>query len=292
MQDQAAAAHPAQDADINLDEIFRALARRWKFIGFITLLFAAAFTGIAFTIKPVYKAEVLMLPVTDSTGAGGGLAALTSQYGALASMAGFSLGSKDKSEGLATLSSRLLTETYIRDNNLLPILFEKRWDAEKQQFKPDMRGKVPTLWDGNKKFNKRIRNIVEEKKTGLVRLSISWTDPVLAAQWANDMVKMTNQMLRQRAIDLSTRNINYLNEQLEKTSMVELRQSIFRLIEAEVKNVMVAQGNEQFAFKIVDPAVVPQEKDKPRKSLYLLIGAFLGLLSASIMVLRQKPSSR
>lgn len=291
MHDQAAVAHSAHDDDINFSEIFGALARRWRFIALITFFFAGVSTGIAFLMKPVYKAEVLILPVTDATGASGGLAALTSQYGSLASIAGINVGNKDKSEGLATLSSRLLTETYIRDNNLLPILFEKRWDAEKQQFRPDLRGKVPTLWDGNKKFSKRIRTIVEEKKTGLVRLSISWTDPVLAAQWANDMVKQTNQMLRQRAIDLSTRNLAYLNQQLDKTSTVELRQSIFRLIEAEVKNVMVAQGNEQFAFKIIDPAVVPQEKDKPKRSLYLLMGAFLGFLIASVIVLRQKPAS-
>ena len=39
------------------------------------------------------------------------------------------------------------------------------------------------------KLSKSILSVVEDKKSGLINLSISWKDPEVAADWANDLVK-------------------------------------------------------------------------------------------------------
>ena len=41
---------------------------------------------------------------------------------------------------------------------------------------------------------------MEQEKSGLITLSISWNDPYVAAQWANDLVKQLNEQLREQAI--------------------------------------------------------------------------------------------
>ena len=44
-------------------------------------------------------------------------------------------------------------------------------------------------------------SVDEDKKSGLITLSITWKDPQVAANWANDLVKQLNEQLREQAID-------------------------------------------------------------------------------------------
>ena len=52
----------------------------------------------------------------------------------------------------------------------------------------------PTEQKAIKSF-KSILSVDEDKKSGLISLSISWKDPEVAAQWANDLVKQLNEQL-------------------------------------------------------------------------------------------------
>ena len=282
-----------QDADeISLGELFQTLWLGKWWIGGISVLAAAIATVVALNMPVYYRADVLISPASSDS-AGGGLSALAGQFGGLAALAGVNVGGGDgkKGESLATLSSRALTENYIQRENLMPILFADQWDEDRKDWKASVK-KKPTLWDGVKAFNKKIRTVAQDKKTGLVTITIEWRDPKLAAQWANDLVKLTNQILRQGTIANSTRNLDYLNQQLDKTSAVELRQSIYRLIETEVKNVMLAQGSEEFAFKVIDPAVMPEEKSKPKRAQIVLGALMLALIASSLGVLLFSNSKR
>ena len=70
----------------------------------------------------------------------------------------------------------------------------------------------------------------------------------------------------------------YLAAQVAKTTIVEVREAIFRLIEAQLKSVSVANSRQDFAFRIVDPAVVVDRDDEvwPSKPLFAVLGAILG----------------
>lgn len=49
------------------------------------------------------------------------------------------------------------------------------------------------------------------------------------------------------------KSLEYLQDELRKTSMVEVQQSIYRVMETQVKSLMFAKVREQYAFKVVDP---------------------------------------
>jgi uncharacterized protein involved in exopolysaccharide biosynthesis len=76
-----------------------------------------------------------------------------------------------------------------------------------------------------------------------------------------------------------------VQEQLKQTSVVELRQVLHRLIESEMKEIILAKINEEFAFRVIDPAVAAEEAIKPNLPLMLLLGAMLGMLGSVILVL-------
>ena len=260
---------------------------RWLALATGALCGIAA-AAAAWIITPEYTASVVLLPV-NSGGSLPGLGSSASGLSGLASLAGINLSGANqvKTEALATLQSEVLTEQFVRQNDLLPILFPDEWNPVTKQWKPLDREQLPTLWKANQRF-KGIRSVVDDTKTGLLTLSIKWKSPDLAAQWANGLVKLTNDFLRQRSIDEAERSITYLNAEVSRTNTVEVKSAIYALMEEEIKKEMVARGRDEFALRVIDPAVPPEKKSFPRPILWtagaFLGGIFLGLL---VSVLRE-----
>jgi hypothetical protein len=199
-----------------------------------------------------------------------------SQLGGIASL-GLSVGGNGgaKAEALATLESEILTQRFIKENNLLPVLFPSR-NISLNIWNPHP--KAPTLWVGSRYFTKAVRSMKERPKTGLVTLTVEWTDGTVAANWANGLVKLANDFLREKANRESELNIAYLSEQLAKTSVVEMRTSISSLIVSEIRKQMLARGSEEYALKVIDPAFAPERAASPQRLLWALAGLCIGLL--------------
>ncbi len=271
----------SRDDTVSVREFLLFLWRsRWfALIGaaFCTLSAAAA----SWIVTPKFTASVVLLPVSGHGGSFGALGSAASQLGGLASLTGLNLGGTNsaKEEALATLQSRILTEKYIEQNDLLPILFAKQWNPATRNW----RSASPTLWQGNRLFES-IRGVDDNAKTGMVTVTIRWTSPSLAATWANGLVRLTNDYLREKAINRAERNLAYLNSEVSKVGVMEVKNEIYRLMEQEIKNEMLAKGRRDFALKVIDPAVPPETKSFPRPLLWMVGGAlgglFLGLLAS------------
>ena len=263
--------------EITFGELRQRLRSRTRVIvigTFTTTLFGVA---LAFYLRPVYRAEMVLVAMErdHAESSMGGLSSL----GGLASLAGISIGedSKRKVEALATLQSRALTEAFIKDEALLPILFAKRWDKANSKWNDSWTGEAPTLWDGNKKFSE-IRDVREDKKTGLITVAVEWSDPELARKWVTEIVGRTNELLRTRAISRSESNRSFIEIQLQSATIVEVRQALFGLIENEIKSSMLAQSSGDYAFKVIDPAVAPEEKIRPQRGLIAALAFIAGLM--------------
>jgi uncharacterized protein involved in exopolysaccharide biosynthesis len=258
---------------INWHEYWRTLIEHKKLIVILTVTSTFLAFLASIIISPVYRAEVLLAPVIQEKTEG--LSMLTGQFGDLAALAGLNLGTTgDKSsEYIAALKSRAMSIVFINAENLKPILFPGRWDIENKKWKD----KVPTDWDAFRIFDKDIRVVSVDKKTGLVALSIDWKDPTLAANWANNLVARVNSRLQAEAIEEADKNVRYLEKQLTETSSVEVQQAIYRLVEAQTKKRMIASTQQQFAFRVIDPAMVPEEKIRPKRMLITALGLLMGL---------------
>jgi uncharacterized protein involved in exopolysaccharide biosynthesis len=260
---------------------------RWKIGAFVAACTLA--TAVTVLLLPKeYRASILVSAVTGQSGSGqlGGLSSLLSQFGGgLSSLAGLSLSSDSKrAESVAVLQSDALTERYIEQNNLLPVLYKKDWDAATGRWKQTDPLKMPTLWKANERFKKSIRKVVLEPHSGLVTLAITWTDPKVAAKWANDLVKLTNDYLRRKAIDEADRNIAYLTEQAAKTDVVGIKQAIYSLLQSEINKEMLARGTDEYAFKVLDPAIAPERASFPMRTLSVIV-AFIASTAAAMLAL-------
>ncbi len=272
-----------EEAEISLYDIWRVLTRyRGLVLG--TTLAAALLSYLgALSITPVYRAEVLLAPVTDPD-EGGSYLSPFKDFGNLAALAGINLNRRDrKSESIATLKSRKFSEQFIQDNKLDRLFFPDLWDEKQQRWAVTDDADIPTSWDSYAVFDNDVRHIREDRSTGLVTLSIEWEDPETAAQWANELVSRVNATLRQQAVEASNQAIAYLQEQLNRTSVVELQQVLHRLIEAEMKKIILANINEEFAFRVIDPATAPEEPVKPRVTLMVILATTLGLILGIVL---------
>ena len=277
--------YPIDEAEeIKLVDLWRVMwDGRWLILS-LAVIGALAAVVAAFVITPVYRAEVLMAPVTAER-SGGGLAALAGQLGGIAALAGVKLGTDDSTaEAIAILRSRAFTEQFIERNNLMPVLYAEAWDQATGTWNVADAADTPTPWRAYGLFDKSIRSVVQDTETGLVTLTIDWVDPQVARDWANGLVEEVNANVRNRAIEQSKRSIDFLRDQLKVTTELELRAAVFGLMETEMKNAMLANVRTEFAFEVIDPAVVPEKRHWPNRTLLAVLGLSAGLLLGVLSV--------
>ncbi len=269
--------------DLSLMAMLRFVTRNFLVIAIFVIVFAGGAIALAYALTPMYRSDVVVAPADSSGGLGGGG---LGQLGGLASLAGINIGgggSKKSDEALEFLRSHAFTAAFIERHALMPVLFAPKWDPLRQQWRDAK--KAPTISDGVKKFSKRIRQISEDRRTGIVTLSIIWSDRVAAAQWANWLIAEADQALREKAIAEQDRSVEYLKSEAAHTSTVEVQSAISKVMETELKNAMVARTRDAYAFRVIDPAVVSDAKDRdsPNRSLIAVLGAGIGFVVGIIV---------
>lgn len=262
--------------EISLLAVWAFLARHKAIIIPSVLLCAVAATALTFVMKPKYRAEVVFSPVASAGGLGSGL---SNSLGGLAALAGVNIGGVGKraEESLEYLRSREFARGFIERHSLMPVLFANKWDAARGQWRTD---DPPTIAQGVDRLSKKMRQITEDHRTGIVTMALIWRDRVAAAQWANAMVAEADDALRQRAIAEYTRSIEYLKAEGAQSAVVEVRLAVYKTMESELKEAMLARTRDAYAFKVLDPAVVrdPKDIDSPNSPLIIAMGAGFGLL--------------
>ncbi len=270
------------DDEIDLLEYWDLLWQSKALIAVITVTITALATAIALLMSPVYKAEVTLAPAAGEKSKGfslGGLGGLAS----LAGISGVTGNGAGVKEALSILNSRAFLSDFFEREQLLSVLFYKQWDAKKATWLVE-EDKQPTMWDAYKRFTKGILSTNIDKDSGMVILSISWRDPELAAKWANLLVVRLNAHMREQAISEASKSIEYLQNQINQTSVLEMQQMLYSLVEEETKKIMLANVRNEYAFKVIDPAVVPEEKIKPKRALIAVLGLVLGLFFSVFFV--------
>lgn len=242
---------------------------------------------VAFATTPVYRSAVVVVPASaERNSISSGLTSALGQLGGLASLAGIELGGsgQETEEALAVLKSRGFTEAFINERKLLPKLFHRQWDVARGTWRT---GEPPSAAKAYKYFNKRVRSITQDKKTGLVTMQIDWTDAQEAADWANELMQRLNAEMRRRAIDKTNASLGYLEKELTATATVETREAINRLVEAQIKQRMLANVTTEYAFRVVDKAMPadPDDPVKPQKVLLLALGPVAGLGFGIVVVI-------
>ncbi|WP_192022368.1 Wzz/FepE/Etk N-terminal domain-containing protein [Shewanella sp. WPAGA9] len=292
------------DDEIDLRELFSVIWQgKWLIIA-VTTVFAIGSVVFALSQPNTYKSEALLSPA--DTEQGGGLSALAGQFGGLASMAGINLSGGsgiDKTQmAIEVAKSRKFTTEFIQKHQILvdlmavenwnmemdtlvydPEIFDfenQNWVREvKAPFKPK-----PSMQEAYKEFS-QLLSINTDKETGMVKISIEHFSPSVAQQWVKWLVEDINLEMKQRDVAEAQRSTAFLENQIAQTNVADIRTILYQLIEEQTKTIMFAEVREEYVFKTIDPALVPEEKAGPKRALICVLGSMLGGMLAVMIVL-------
>ena len=293
------------DDEIDLRELFSVIWKgKWIIIA-ITFVFAVASVVFAISQPNIYKSEALLSPA-DAEQGGGGLAALAGQFGGLASMAGINLGGGggvDKTQmAIEVMKSRQFASEFIQKHQILAdLMAAEKWDMQtntlsydnesydsankqwvrevKPPFKPE-----PSMQEAYKVFSKIVA-VNAAKDTGMVTVSVEHLSPAIAQQWVNWLVQDINTVMKERDVAEAIKSTEFLESKIQQTNVADIRSILYKLVEEQAKTIMFAEVRDEYVFKTIDPALIPEEKAKPKRALICVLGTMLGGMLGVMFVL-------
>ena len=171
------------------------------------------------------------------------------------------------------MNSRVLLKTLLNFDYVLPSLMAaKSFDKKTNQlrfdedFKP---GYVPDFSEIYEEYRK-IFNVSQDRKTGLIYLSVEHLSPVFSKKFLDLIINQTNFSLQSRDLVRSTNAINYLKNEYKQSNILEIRERISNLIEAHLETQMTSKIDNEYILKTIDPPYLPDKKSKPSRATICL----------------------
>ena len=292
------------DDEIDLRELFSVLWAGKKLILTITATFALVSVIYSLALPNQYQASTVMAPAQQESG---GLAGAIGQLGGLASLAGISIGESEGNEAQMAqeiMRSRSFVEAFIKNNSLeVEVFAADGWDSKTNELSidddlydldsntwvrnpPSGKPVQPSGWELYEEFLDRY-TVTQDKKTGMITVSVEYYSPLYAKEWAEKLVDAINAHMQSRKLQQVNRNIQYLEAQIEKTAIADMREVFYTIIEEQMKSKMLAEASPEYVFETVSPAMVPEEKSQPKRALICVLGTLLGSMLSVLWVLIQ-----
>ncbi|MEX1197411.1 MAG: Wzz/FepE/Etk N-terminal domain-containing protein [Pseudohongiellaceae bacterium] len=286
---------PVADDEIDLLELWQIIwDAKWLVIA-ITGVAAVLSVVYALVATEIYRAEATLSPAQQRQ-AGSSLA---NQLGGAASLVGINLGSGEGGDrvttAIAILESRRFTVDFIHRHELEVPLMAGRCCGPEQtnEIDPEVydvdsgtwlrEDGPPSDWQLFQRFSD-LRSINRDNETGLIRMAIEWHDPRQAQQWVNWLVEDINAYMKEQDVQEAEGAIDYLRGQLESTGLVDMQQVFYDLIESQTRTIMLADVRDEYVFRVVDPAIAPEQRVRPRRSLIAVVGTMAGGMLALLVV--------
>lgn len=184
----------------------------------------------------------------------------------------------------ARMHSRQFTHEFMATHGVYQVLFAEHWDHKKDAWQA---GYHVNKAEAIKWFGEQIRVIEHNPETDIITIRMRWRDPKLARQWANDYVEAFNNYVRNETLAEVDRKQAYLYAELEKSDVVDIEKSIYRLIEAQTAIAMLANSRDQYVLEVIDPATLPFDRFSPAPKRLTVFGFAAGFMVAISAIVGQ-----
>ena len=273
-----------EDGDVSITQILKLLLSNYKFIILVTSLLTMVTIGVSSYQPKTYLSKITItynqpdgMQQTSSSSSLGGLSALAPLN------IDFGMGNSKEEEYYAILLSRKNLSSFLSSNSEIRNYFKRLFPTvdESTENTIFLESAINTIENST--------TVSRSKVTGITDIYFVGTEKNITAIFLNDLIRFTNQAIGDIARVDASQKIEYLNEESKKTSLRNLQNIFDRLIEAQIKNQMLSNTVKEYAFKIIDPAIEPNNNSGPRTFRNALISFIVGLfLSFFIVILRNE----
>jgi uncharacterized protein involved in exopolysaccharide biosynthesis len=276
----------------DLGAFSRYLLAKWKWFFLFGFVFAAVFALVSINLPNQYSSETVLVAADNNSSA---LDGLSGQLGGLAGLAGLNLNSaNDKSLlALQVLQSRKFLVNFVKTHQLeVPLFAVERWSADddsysyhEQKFdavsnkwlqRPD---KAMSYYPTELEIHQQMLDLLTidvDKANHVTRVQLAYLNPVQAQQWLTLLIDDLNEFMRSEEINEREQQIHFLQQQLELQLNADIRNVFYALIQEQLKSVTLAKARSEYVFRVLDPALLPEQKSSPKRALITLLGGLVG----------------
>ena len=299
--------------EINLIDVFLKLWHFRKFIIFFTLGIAVVAVIYSLLAEPQYEASVKLYKET-SEGQSSRIQGLAAQFGMGGAIQGGEQFSIEDLLDSRNINKRILykkwdTEAWEDSVNLI-----KYWEIEGETEEEKMFKALETIKD-------KISTSKNEE-TGLLTIKVMMAEPKLSAEVANYVTDIISDYVQTERQTTTQNNLNYLEDRLATVKQelkkaeeklkrfrernrvisespelqmqqarlqrkVNIKQQVYLTLEKEREMTEVELVKETPVINVLDEAVKPEQRAKPKRKLIVIVGTFAGFfLSILLVVLR------
>ena len=272
------------------------------FIG-VVLLFSLFGVIFSLLLPNIYLSKAILSPSAENNDLSQSIAR---NYSGLTSLAGISLPSVETNlsdeavEIIRTLS--FFSKLVDSNDSLIPnLIAAKKWDPMERKIKYDEsiyvsdkdlwirevdfpKQKIPTYQEAFAIFKENFV-VIKDKQTGFIRISFEHLSPDFSKQILDDIIVSINQQIKDREKEKAKRTLEYLNAEMQKTNLAEIKEVLSGLAQAEIQTISLAEATEDFVFKVLDEPYIPEEKSKPNRSLIVVLFSLLGVIFSSLIII-------
>ena len=256
------------------------------------------FSFYALSLPNIYESESLLTPVQQGSSQG-------SQAGGLAALVGINLNDANANNVDVTLETsksfdfyRYLNERRSIDKYILAVdnysysedklyFNEAIYNSEQDKWVVDANGKSsqPSLLKSYKAFKKDHFSFVRDKITGLIEFKFEHQSPQVSKDILDFIIKDLNQYIRDREIIEARDSIKFIELQISKTPVPEVRKALAKLIELKAQKMMIGETTDEYALKVIQSPIEPEAPSYPSRRTICIVITLLGGLLSSIFVL-------
>lgn len=291
--------------EIDIREIFSVLIQGKKIIIYITGLLSIIGIIYSLLLPNIYESKALLSPVEEDSSLTGALG----NYSGIAAIAGISLpsGTKDSNSvkaiemmgSLSFFENTVLPKIFLPDlmaidywdNETNTLFYDKNiFDDKNNSWVRDFsfpNKLIPSAQESFKIFKEKHLYVVEDIKTGFITLTIKHQSPFIAKKWVETVVEEINTFYRKKDKSDSEKTVVYLNEQMLKTNLSEVKKVTAELLQREIQKLALIEVNEDYVFEYIYPPIAMEKKSEPSRAFISFIFTFFGsLLSIFIVLIR------
>jgi uncharacterized protein involved in exopolysaccharide biosynthesis len=90
------------------------------------------------------------------------------------------------------------------------------------------------------------------------------------------LVNALNDTIRINEINEREKQVSFLQKELKFENNSDIRNVFYSLIEEQIKSSTLAKAREEYVFRVIDPAVFPEQKSYPKRALNTVLGGLVG----------------
>lgn len=123
------------------------------------------------------------------------------------------------------------------------------------------------------------------KEAPFQRISVTHTNPDFALELLTTVYVEADELLRQQDRKETAARKAYLEEQLQRVSMMEMKAALVGLLTNEEQTAMLLQGDLPYAARVMEPAFVSSKQTEPNPVALVSLPTFLGLVGGTLLVI-------